>query len=71
MLLRLPSGQGWRLRAKGATVALEESVYLGGEQRRNSQIVLTADPGADIVQWALERLAAERAGRGLSGPARR
>ncbi|MDN3563469.1 heparinase II/III family protein [Paeniroseomonas aquatica] len=58
VLLRLASGQAWQLRAKGATVSLEESVYLGGERRRNSQIVLTADPGADIVQWALERLAA-------------
>jgi uncharacterized heparinase superfamily protein len=58
VLLRLPSGQSWRLRTKGARVGLEESVYLGGEQRRNSQIVLTADPGEEIVQWAIERLVA-------------
>ena len=59
VLLKLPSNQFWRLRAKGAKVVVEESLYLGsGEPRRTSQIVLTADPGADIVQWALERLAA-------------
>ena len=58
VMLRLPSGQAWRLRAKGAAVSLEESLYLGGEQRRNSQIVLTAEPGQDTVQWALGRVAA-------------
>ena len=52
VLLRLPSGHGWRLRAKGARVGIEESVYLGGEPRRNQQVVLTAEPGEDIVQWA-------------------
>src|SRR5487761_1689996 len=28
-LLRLPGGGGWRLRADGARITLEESVYLG------------------------------------------
>lgn len=59
VLLRLPSGQGWRLRTKGARVALEESVYLGTEPpRRTSQIVLQAEPGTDTVQWAISRVPA-------------
>jgi uncharacterized heparinase superfamily protein len=58
VLLRLPSGQGWRLRASGARVAVEESVYLGGEARRSTQIALTSEPGTDSVQWAIGREAA-------------
>jgi uncharacterized heparinase superfamily protein len=58
VLLRLPSGQGWRMRANGARASLEESLYLGGEQRRNRQIVLTAEAGQDTVQWALGRVTA-------------
>ncbi|HYZ33944.1 MAG TPA: heparinase II/III family protein, partial [Crenalkalicoccus sp.] len=56
VLLRLPSGQGWRLRARGARVAIEESVYLGGEARRSQQIVLTSEAGNDTVQWGLGRV---------------
>ncbi len=38
----LASGPGWRLRAEGARMTLEESVYLGGRnRRRGEQIVLT------------------------------
>jgi uncharacterized heparinase superfamily protein len=59
VLLKLPSNQFWRLRAKGAKVAVEESLYLGGgEPRRTSQIVLTAEPGANTVQWAIGRVQA-------------
>jgi uncharacterized heparinase superfamily protein len=54
--LRLPSGQEWRLRSKGARAALEESVHLAGEARRSAQVVLRADPGADTVQWAITRV---------------
>ncbi len=57
VLLRLPSG-GWRLRAEGARVSLEESVYLGGaETRRCEQVVLTglAD-GAQHVKWAITKV---------------
>jgi uncharacterized heparinase superfamily protein len=57
VLLRLPSGHGWRLRAKGAKVELEESVYLGTEARRTNQIVLQGETGADSVQWAITRVA--------------
>ncbi len=62
VLLRLPSGHGWRLRAKGAKVAVEESVYLGGEARRTQQIVLQAEPGEDTIQWAINRVSATMPG---------
>ena len=56
VLLRLPGGQGWRLRARGAEAALEDSLYAGGEPRRSLQVVLTAEVGAETVQWALSRI---------------
>jgi len=56
VLMRLPSGQGWRLRSKGARATLEESVHLAGEARRSSQVVLRADAGSDTVQWAITRV---------------
>ncbi|MBR0682981.1 heparinase [Roseomonas eburnea] len=55
-LLRLPSGIGWKIRAKGARVALEESVYLGLEPRRSNQVVLVAEEGETSVQWAITRV---------------
>lgn len=58
-LLRLPgTGGGWRLRAEGAKISLEESIYLAGaEPRRAEQVVLTgfAD-GAQQVKWAITRV---------------
>jgi uncharacterized heparinase superfamily protein len=57
VLLRLASG-GWRLRAEGAALSLEESVYLGGpEPRRSEQVVLTgrAD-GPQHVKWGISRV---------------
>jgi uncharacterized heparinase superfamily protein len=59
VLLRLPAnGGGWRLRAEGAKITLEESVYLGGtEPRRSEQVVMTgfAD-GAQQVKWAITKV---------------
>jgi uncharacterized heparinase superfamily protein len=58
VLLRLRSGGGWRLRADGARMSLEESVYLGSfEPRRAEQVVLTgyAD-GPQQVKWAISRV---------------
>ncbi len=59
VLLRLPAnGGGWRLRAEGAKISLEESVYLGGtEPRRSEQVVMTgfAD-GAQQVKWAITKV---------------
>ena len=60
-LLRLGSGAGWRLRATGGALAIEDSVYGGVEAglRRSSQIVISGRAGADgtpaIVKWALRR----------------
>ena len=56
VLLRLPSGVGWRLRAKGARVAIEESIHIAGEPRRSQQVALYAEAGASSVQWAIGRL---------------
>jgi uncharacterized heparinase superfamily protein len=58
VLLRLPSGQGWRLRAEGAKIALEESVYFGlSEPRRTEQVVLVGhQDGPQLVQWAITKL---------------
>jgi uncharacterized heparinase superfamily protein len=57
-LLRLPSGQGWRLRAEGAAIRLEESVYFGlNEPRRAEQIVLVGhQDGPQQVKWAITKL---------------
>uniref|UniRef100_UPI0022EB06ED heparinase II/III family protein n=1 Tax=Falsiroseomonas oryzae TaxID=2766473 RepID=UPI0022EB06ED len=56
VLLRLPSGVGWRLRAKGARVAIEESIHLAAEARRSQQVALHAEAGASSVQWAISRV---------------
>jgi len=60
VLMRLPSGRGWRLRATGAGVGLAESIYLGeeGRQRRTEQIVLVGQIPAEgaTVKWALTRM---------------
>jgi uncharacterized heparinase superfamily protein len=58
VLLRLPSGGGWRLRADGAQMALEESVYVGGsEPRRSEQVVLTGHmDGPQQVKWAITKV---------------
>jgi len=59
-LLRLAKGGGWRLRAAGAWISLEPSVYLGrkDEIRRSQQIVLSGRTGPDgaRVKWALHRI---------------
>ena len=60
VLMRLPSGRGWRLRASGAGIGLAESIYLGeeGRQRRTEQIVLVGQIPAEgaAVKWALTRM---------------
>jgi uncharacterized heparinase superfamily protein len=58
VLLRLPSGQGWRLRAEGAAISIEESVYFGlAEPRRAEQIVLAGhQDGPQQVKWAISKL---------------
>jgi uncharacterized heparinase superfamily protein len=58
VLLRLPSGALWRLRAAGAEIGLGESVYLGsGEARKTQQVMLsgTVEPQGTAVRWAIRR----------------
>lgn len=59
VLLRLPSGIGWRLRASGASIDLSDSIYLGqgGEPRHSQQVVLFGHTlaGNTTVKWALRR----------------
>ena len=57
-LLRLAKAGGWRLRASGAEISLEDSVYHGGgAERRSQQVVLTGlcPPEGLRVKWALRR----------------
>lgn len=62
VLLRLPSGAGWRLIAEGGTLSLAESVYLGNanEVRRTEQVVvsgtLDSNKMAAQVKWALKKV---------------
>lgn len=59
VLLRLPSGAGWRLRVSRGAVTLEESVYCGRETgpQATTQIVIRdrVDEGGALVKWALRR----------------
>ena len=60
-LLRLGGGGGWRLRASGGALTIEDSVYCGieGDMRRTSQIVISGRTEADgkptVVKWGLRR----------------
>lgn len=58
VLLRLPSGVGWRLKAQGAVMSLAESVYLGsGEMRKTQQVIFDGHVGTNgaTVRWAIRR----------------
>ena len=58
VILRLRSGDGWILRADGAHMTLEESIYLGsGELRKTEQVVLTGrEGGSQHVKWAINKV---------------
>lgn len=58
VLLRLPGGGGWRLKADGARLTLEESIYLGGpEPRRSEQVVMNGSvDGPQQVKWAITKV---------------
>jgi len=60
VLLRLPSGAGWRFRAGGGVVGLQDSVYLGDRSavKRSQQIVVSSatQNGVGQVKWAFARL---------------
>ena len=58
ILLRLPGGTGWRLRASRAKIDLAESIYFGtGGAKRTQQAVLSGRTDSDgaTVKWALHR----------------
>jgi len=58
ILLKLPSGEGWRFRS-GAEATIEESIYMGGENARKcEQLVVTGTVGAEAVEiaWVFERI---------------
>ena len=58
-LLRLPSGAMWQMRAAGASMSIDESVYAGdgARRRRTSQIALTGPiEDAITVKWAFKFL---------------
>lgn len=59
VLLKLPGGEGWRFRAGGGVLDVEESVYLGGPVvRRAEQLVLsgTTREGPTEVAWIFEQV---------------
>jgi uncharacterized heparinase superfamily protein len=58
VLLRMPGGIGWRLRAQGAVLSIAESIYLGdGSVKKTRQVVLDGHVGSSgaIVKWAIRR----------------
>ncbi|HEY1708316.1 MAG TPA: heparinase II/III family protein [Rhizomicrobium sp.] len=62
ILLKLPNGEGWRFRAQGGGVAIEESVYLGGESaRRTEQLVIVGSVRDAPVEigWVFEQIGAQ------------
>jgi len=69
VLLRLPSGAGWRMRAKGARVAIEESIHLAAEPRRTVQVALYAEDAEPTVQWAISRIGIPAPGVAPAGQA--
>jgi len=56
VLLRTSAG-GWRLRADGPALTLEDSVYFGnGEARRTQQVVMTCrGDEPQVVKWAITK----------------
>ncbi len=58
-LFRMGSGTGYRMRAIGGEVSLDDSVYLGraGHIRKTHQVVISVDQpqGEDTVKWVFAR----------------
>jgi len=63
VLMRTPSGSGWRFKISGGVISLQESIYLGlpGQVKRAEQIVISAatQNGSGQIKWAISRLADE------------
>jgi uncharacterized heparinase superfamily protein len=62
VLLRPPTGTGWRFRASGGVVSVQESVYLGqgNDVKRTEQITVSSatQNGQGQIKWALTQLSA-------------
>jgi uncharacterized heparinase superfamily protein len=61
VLLKLPNGEGWRFRAGGGELTVEESVYLGGQVvRRSEQLVIggAMHGGPAEIAWVFEQIVA-------------
>jgi uncharacterized heparinase superfamily protein len=61
ILLKLPGGEGWRFRAGGGILDVEESVYLGGPMvRRAEQLVVsgTTKGASTEIAWVFEQIVA-------------
>ena len=60
-LLKLPGGEGWRFRAGGGEISVEESIYLGGGVvRRTEQLVISSmvlESPAEVA-WVFEQIVA-------------
>jgi uncharacterized heparinase superfamily protein len=59
ILLRLPSGEGWRFRCGGAHIDVDESVYLGTDMvRKAEQLVLAGVVRGEPVEigWIFEQI---------------
>ncbi|MBF0353797.1 MAG: heparinase II/III family protein [Alphaproteobacteria bacterium] len=60
VLLKLGDGAGWRFRAKGAAIDMEDSAFKPGDDspRRSQQIVLKGATGSGgaVVKWAFDSL---------------
>lgn len=57
VILKAPEREGWRFRAAGGKIAIEDSIYLGtpGLVRRTKQITISGEvnPHATEVKWSL------------------
>ena len=61
ILLKLSGGEGWRFRAGGGALEIEESVYLGGSVlRRAEQLVVsgTIKDSPTEIAWVFEQIVA-------------
>ena len=59
ILLKLPNGEGWRFRASGGNLAVEDSIYLGGETvRRTEQLIISGQARDTPVEaaWVFEQI---------------
>jgi uncharacterized heparinase superfamily protein len=59
ILLKQANGEGWRFRAQGGGIAVEESVYLGGEVVRRAEQLVVAGSVKNVtteIGWVFEQV---------------